>query len=110
MHLHDSQIYDPPVTRTQERDRETQGDKLNHLKVLRQHSRSATTGLVDQSVSPVWACVHEKKGPQISLRISKIDKSSAFGWWFHFLFECCWQMCSFALFNTVAVYFLGLAK
>lgn len=37
-------IYDPPVTRSC--DVETQGDKLNQLKLLRKHTRSATTGTV----------------------------------------------------------------
>ncbi|XP_025109161.1 dual specificity protein phosphatase CDC14AB-like isoform X3 [Pomacea canaliculata] len=37
-------IYDPPITRSS--DVETQGDKLNQLKLLRKHPRSATTGTV----------------------------------------------------------------
>ncbi|XP_076462279.1 dual specificity protein phosphatase CDC14C-like isoform X3 [Babylonia areolata] len=36
-------VYDPPQTRSQDSG-ETQGDKLNQLKLLRKHSRSATTG------------------------------------------------------------------
>lgn len=40
-----SQIYDPPLTRSHDNG-ETQGDKLNQLKLLRKHSRSATAGVV----------------------------------------------------------------
>lgn len=38
-------VYDPPHTRSHDGG-ETQGDKLNQLKVLRKHTRAATTGTV----------------------------------------------------------------